>query len=112
MIFLAAEVPTPEAALADPSTLLTGGVFGVLAFVILYLLNNNRKDRQDYRVAMQAKDSELEDARDREAEAQEQVDHERRERRRIENEMNEKINQLQIQVGKLQRTVESLGGKV
>jgi hypothetical protein len=57
-----------------PAILTAGGVYGILAFVIVYLISGNIKDRRDYRTQYASLLKRLTDANAREEKAREEYD--------------------------------------
>lgn len=62
------------------------GVAGALVFVIGYLITGNRNDRKDYRLALDERDVDLAESKQRERDAQKVIDELRKEKRTIEDE--------------------------
>lgn len=93
-----------------------GGVSGVLALVIGYLLNANRRDRQDYRQAVATeRDQRAEAEREKDA-VERQLDEERERRRKAEDAtaqalaeitgLRSQVKHLEDEVARLTRLVE------
>jgi hypothetical protein len=57
-----------------PTILAGSGVFGILGFVIIYLINGNRVDRKDYRAAEEASEKRVNNAMDEYRKAQSVID--------------------------------------
>lgn len=93
-----------------------GGVAGVLAMVIGYLLNANRRDRQDYRQAVAAEREQRAKAEAETDAVERQLDDERERRRAAEDAtakalaeitgLRQQVKHLEVEVARLTRLVE------
>jgi len=89
----------------------SAGVFGVLAFVIGYLLKSNRDDRQQAEEQITAANKRAREARDEAAELEKQLDAEQARRRQAEEERAEttlEVKGLRADITKLRGEVEQL----
>lgn len=92
----------------DAALLSGAGIFGALTMVIFYLLASNRRDRQDYRLAIVEARKETEDERERADQERERADAERQNRMQVEDRLSAEVRKLQDQVAELQRQVARL----
>lgn len=72
-----------------------GGVLGILAIVIVYLMSGARRDRQDYRTAIGALEKRIAAERERTLAAETAIDVERALRRKAEDDAERRVDELQ-----------------